>query len=256
MENLEQLKKWLSELLYRDNNLENYFQIKTSSQRFEGGSEEFTHVVYFYTKYNRLYLVVAPSSSRDGTIYFGCQISDRKPRAGEDWTRGNDLADGKFNQETWNRIKNDIISYELVKVAKKERVIEDTLPGPNISSPPHEELLDWLLKQALPNYEWALEQHKKGNDKHLVIFMEGLVNVLKKEKSPKDSAVNKDQLIYELFRIIDDIDTAGDMFKENTEGYRKYVVKRQEQRWEHIKEDFVNKLYNVFHPKDEDKSDV
>ena len=121
METLIQLKKWLSELLYRDNNLEDYFQIKTSSWRFEGENEEFTHVVYFYTKNNRVSLVISPSSSRDGTTYFRCQVSSRKPRAGEDWTRGNDLPDGKFNEDTWIRIKNAIISYELVKIAKRER---------------------------------------------------------------------------------------------------------------------------------------
>ena len=118
MEKLEQLKKWLNELLFRDNSLEDHFQITTDSQRFEGTKEEFTHVVYFYTKNNRYYIVVAPSSSRDGTTYFGCQVSDRKPRAGETWTRGNDLPDGKFNEDTWIRIKNAIISYEIVKVAQ------------------------------------------------------------------------------------------------------------------------------------------
>jgi len=33
-----------------------------------------------------------------------------------------DLADGKFSEETWNEIKNDIIAFELVKVAKKQRL--------------------------------------------------------------------------------------------------------------------------------------
>lgn len=125
MEKLEQLKKWLNELLYRDNSLEDHFQIATSSRRFEGENEEFTHVVYFYTKNNRYYIVVAPSSSKDGTTYFGCQVSDRKPRAGEDWNRGNDLPDGKFTWQTWDKIKNAIISYELVKIAKKQIEVFD-----------------------------------------------------------------------------------------------------------------------------------
>lgn len=50
--------------------------------------------------------------------YLGCTTSARKPRAGEDWTRGNDLSDGKYCEETWQRILNDIIAYELVKVVK------------------------------------------------------------------------------------------------------------------------------------------
>ncbi len=114
---LEQLKEWLNELLYRDGKIEEYFQ-------FYKQDIEDKCVVYFYTRDNRYCLVAKPSSRQDGTTYFGCQVSSRKPRAGEDWTRGNDLADGKFNQRTWNRIKNDIISYELVKIAKKERSSE------------------------------------------------------------------------------------------------------------------------------------
>lgn len=51
--------------------------------------------------------------------YLGCTVSSRKPRAGETWCRGNDLTDGNLTLETWNKIKNDIISYELVKLAPK-----------------------------------------------------------------------------------------------------------------------------------------
>jgi len=50
--------------------------------------------------------------------YLGCVVSSRKPRAGEDWTRGNDLSDGPYTYETWTKIKNAIIKYELVKIAK------------------------------------------------------------------------------------------------------------------------------------------
>ena len=194
METLIQFKEWLSELLYRDNKLEDYFQFETISLKPDGINDVFTYIVYFYTKNNRYCMVAKNDTKKD---YFGCQVSSRKPRAGEIQFRGNDLADGKFNDETWNRIKNDIISYELVKVAKKERSSEEV-----------------------------------------------------------EDKVNKDQLIYELFKIIDDIDTASDMFKDNYEGLSKYVYKKQQERWKHIKEDFVNKLYDVFHPKDEDKSDV
>ena len=50
--------------------------------------------------------------------YLGCTVIARKSRAGEDWVRGNDLADGKYCKETWEKIKNNIISYELVKIVK------------------------------------------------------------------------------------------------------------------------------------------
>ena len=48
--------------------------------------------------------------------YLGCGSSSRKPRAGEDWHRGSDLADGPLTEETWHKIIGDIVSYELVRV--------------------------------------------------------------------------------------------------------------------------------------------
>ena len=45
-------------------------------------------------------------------------MSSRKPRAGEDWTRGNDLTDGKFNKDTWDNIVADILSCELVDIKR------------------------------------------------------------------------------------------------------------------------------------------
>ena len=51
--------------------------------------------------------------------YLGCTVQSRKPRAGEDWTRGNDLPDGKYSYKTWERIKNGILAYELVRVVNK-----------------------------------------------------------------------------------------------------------------------------------------
>jgi len=47
--------------------------------------------------------------------YLGCISLTRKPKFGEDWTRGNDLHDGSYCIETWNGIMGDIISYELEK---------------------------------------------------------------------------------------------------------------------------------------------
>ncbi len=63
--------------------------------------------------------------------YLGCGVSCRKPRPGEDWTRGSDLADGKLNEETWNRILRDIIAYELKTISDyilnppKNEVVEE-----------------------------------------------------------------------------------------------------------------------------------
>jgi len=52
------------------------------------------------------------SATTDG--YLGCMVDTRKPRAGEMWTRGNDLPDGKFCRKTWDAIIRKIVGYELV----------------------------------------------------------------------------------------------------------------------------------------------
>lgn len=66
--------------------------------------------VYLYTDGNRYSIVATPD-------YLGCIVSARKPRPGEDWTRGNDLADGRFCKETWHKILADIVSYELKTIS-------------------------------------------------------------------------------------------------------------------------------------------
>ena len=65
-----------------------------------------------FTK-DHLYNIVAKET------YLGCVMSNRKGRAGEDWTRGHDLPDGKFTYSTWQYIKNAILRTELVKVARQ-----------------------------------------------------------------------------------------------------------------------------------------
>lgn len=50
--------------------------------------------------------------------YLGCVVDGRKNRVGENWSRGNDMHDGHFCRETWNKIKNEIISREMKGVAK------------------------------------------------------------------------------------------------------------------------------------------
>ena len=53
--------------------------------------------------------------------YLGCQVNCRKSRAGEDWVRGNDLPDGKFNKATWDSIVKAIIRYEIVELSKYKK---------------------------------------------------------------------------------------------------------------------------------------
>ena len=65
--------------------------------------------------------------------YIGCIAQTRKPRAGESWTRGNDLIDGSYSKETFLEIIYDILAYELVKVVKPkttqiEKIAVNSLP--------------------------------------------------------------------------------------------------------------------------------
>ena len=48
--------------------------------------------------------------------YLGCTMENRSPYPGETHLRGNDLPDGKFNEETWKKILIAIISNELQSI--------------------------------------------------------------------------------------------------------------------------------------------
>ena len=54
--------------------------------------------------------------------YLACGGSSRKPRPGEDWTRGNDLPDGKLTKKTWRRILCGIIRYEMQHISTDAKV--------------------------------------------------------------------------------------------------------------------------------------
>ncbi len=96
---LETLSRWQDEATY-----------KTLSE--EGLPEERLTVQIFTASH--VYRIAASPT------YLGCTVSSRMPRPGETWTRGNDLADGSFAIETWDRILRDIVGYEL-KAIEPER---------------------------------------------------------------------------------------------------------------------------------------
>jgi len=104
------LVKWIGQMKfgYREPNLYMY-------------KEESRIRILFFTRANR-YSIVASFVGR-GEPYLGAQVSSRKPRAGEDWTRGNDLADGLFSEGTWNRILGDIVGSELVDIQRPVRLL-------------------------------------------------------------------------------------------------------------------------------------
>ena len=57
----------------------------------------------------------------DSPAYLGASVFARKPRAGEDWNRGNDLPDGSFTRETFDKIMFAIVGYELVAKVKNKK---------------------------------------------------------------------------------------------------------------------------------------
>lgn len=53
----------------------------------------------------------------------------RKPRAGESWTRGNDLSDGEFSRELFFNTMLKIVAWELVAKVKFVKPKEDLTEG-------------------------------------------------------------------------------------------------------------------------------
>lgn len=100
--------------------------VEDSGAGYGEKGNEYKYKIHLYTE-NHVYNIMACESTTKGKYhsYLGCTVSSRKPRAGETWTRGNDLTDGNLTLDTWNKIKNDIISYELVKLAPKSAVAEE-----------------------------------------------------------------------------------------------------------------------------------
>lgn len=109
---MQLLDQWITQLIYPG-------KISEFIQEIEGHSEPGVEVYrrfVFYTEEHQ-YFIVAIDRENDGG-YLGCQVQTRKPRAGEDWLRGNDLSDGPFDKDTWVDIINSIIRYEVVKLSK------------------------------------------------------------------------------------------------------------------------------------------
>lgn len=57
-------------------------------------------------------------NNNDG--YLGCIATARKPRTGETWTRGRDLPDGNYSEETFNKILAAIVSFEILPLEIQE----------------------------------------------------------------------------------------------------------------------------------------
>ena len=58
----------------------------------------------------------------------------------------------------------------------------------------------------------------------------------------------RDRVIYELWKLLDDIDTISDMAKFDNALYRKLTTKKANKRWEVLSDSQVEELYRRFHP--------
>lgn len=105
----EQLIEWVEQMKhgYRDSDLYLYEEYHPTGMKFR---------IKFFTEVNEYSIVAIPSSRDGGNSYLGAIVMSRKPRAGEDWSRGGDLADGDFSATTWVEILGDIVGCELVKI--------------------------------------------------------------------------------------------------------------------------------------------
>ncbi len=61
--------------------------------------------------------------------------------------------------------------------------------------------------------------------------------------------MNKDKIIYELWKLLDDIDTASDMLKDDAK-HGKYTQRRVLERHKIIGGKDIDTLYDKYHPKD------
>lgn len=126
---LAQLNSWFEEFTPYSNEKEfvkSRFLIRELSEP-EKYESDTVYKCQFYTR-NHEYVILAHLNREGKRNRLSGGINNRLQRAGEDWVRGNDLADGDFNQETWNKIKNEIMHKEIVKISKTILNKEEIMP--------------------------------------------------------------------------------------------------------------------------------
>ena len=114
------LNIWIAEFVF-PGKINDFIQDVSGSGDGEG---EIRWKFCFYTHEHKYTIVAHDRENDEG--YLGCTASTRRPRAGEDWNRGNDLPDGPFNKKTWNRIILGILRYELEILSTYKK--PDTIP--------------------------------------------------------------------------------------------------------------------------------
>lgn len=112
---IDDFDKWLKDLVY-PREFEDFVEIVEDVGQGDQDGYEIKKIVNLYTDHHKYYFV-AIEREDESKGYLGCQVSARKPRAGETWTRGNDLPDGELSEKTLEQIKNAIVAYELVPLS-------------------------------------------------------------------------------------------------------------------------------------------
>ena len=68
----------------------------------------------WYTRDSVIGVVVHLPTEKRPQGYIGATASSRAPNPGETWTRGNDLADGPYCRETWDRVVADAAFWDAL----------------------------------------------------------------------------------------------------------------------------------------------
>lgn len=121
-------KTWLPRLA-RYGNVDGF--VERCDVEESGADDEDRRRYRIYTN-DHVYAISAMVKKGEHT-YLGCVASARKPRAGEEHTRGNDLPDGTFNYDTWLRIVHAIVGNELVLLEKPKPGVEDEETAEQVS---------------------------------------------------------------------------------------------------------------------------
>lgn len=112
----DQLMEWLGECKFANYKRKDCIYINEEDESVR---------LSLFTDNNFYSIRAKPPSENKKTGYLGGIAQSRKPRAGETWNRGNDIADGPFTREVWNQILFDIVGYELVKIQQPVKRIAD-----------------------------------------------------------------------------------------------------------------------------------
>jgi len=93
----------------------------------------------------RIYMADNSYSIMVTDSYLGCIVSNRRFRPGENWIRSNSLPSGPFCWNTFSKIMNAIVCYELKEVVKLHKQPE---AGPDTEKRISPEMVDAMLRLA------------------------------------------------------------------------------------------------------------